>query len=95
MGKKSSLDVVFFFQSGSRAKIKVKLISNNSKVNPMHQLKMESDTDVYYLRSDVNKLTDQFRVIKGDKVLFKNKKISKDFRIIPTFNNSKNSLLGY
>jgi len=87
--KKSSLDVVLFFQSGLHAKIKVKLISNNSKINPIHQLKVVSNNGIYYLRSDVNRLSDQFKVIKGSKCLFKNKKSSTDFRIIPTFNNSK------
>jgi len=89
LGKKSSLDAVIFFKSGLHAQLKVKLIANNSKINPIHQLKVESDNGVYYLRTDVNKLSDQFQVIKSGKLLFKNKKSSKDFRIIPTFNNSK------
>ena len=87
--KKSSLDTVIFFKSGLHAKLKVKLVSSSSKTSPVHELKIVSNNGIYYLRSEVNRLSDQFKVIKGNKCIFKSKKSSRDFRITPTFNNSK------
>ena len=56
-------------------------------------IKIVSHKTVYLLRSDLNSLSDQFEVIKiyksSKKYLFKNKNNAADFRIKPTFANSK------
>ena len=95
----NSLISVVFFESGLSAILKIKICSKNSKIKPMHQLKILSDKSVYLLRSNVDSLSDQFEIVKIDKsskkssiktkFLFKNKDNRLDFRIKPTFNNSK------
>jgi len=89
----NSLNSIVFFKSGLSAKLKVKVCLKNFTVKPMHQIKIISDKNVYLLRSDINSLFDQFEVIKiyksSKKYLFKNKNNTTDFRIKPTFINSK------
>ena len=95
----NSLISVVFFESGLSAKLKVKIGSKNSRVKPIHQLKISSNENVYLLRSDVSSIFDQFEIIKINKslkkhsfktkFLFKNMSTGSDFRIKPTFNNSK------
>ena len=89
----NSLNSIVFFKSGLSAKLKVKVCLKNFTVKPIHQIKIISDKNVYLLRSDINSLFDQFEVIKiyksSKKYLFKNKNNTTDFRIKPTFINSK------
>ena len=47
--------------------------------------------NIYFLRSKVDNLSDQFEIIKTDKFLFKNKSNNLDFRVKPTFSNTKNA----
>jgi len=97
------LNSTILFKSGLSAKIKISINSNNKAI---HELKAETDKFVYVLKSKVNSLSDQFFIEKinkslkkkgvNKKILFKNKYNKTDFRINPTFNNSKkfsNSIL--
>ena len=63
--------------------------SNDDTNSILHQLKIKTDRDVYFLRSKIDRLSNQFEVIKTDKFLFKNKSNNLDFRVKPTFNNTK------
>ena len=74
----------------------VKLGSIKKKFNPIHQLKILSDKKTYILETNLNSLSDKFKLITFDKnsnklnkILFKGKKNKDDFRIKPTFENSK------
>ena len=51
----------------------------------------DKDLDFYknLLKSKIDRLSDKFELIKNNKLLFKNKNNDVDFRINPTFNNSK------
>ena len=60
------------------------------------ELKILSNKATYILETNLNSLSDQFRLIqigknykKSSKILFKNKKNKNDFRIKPTGNNAK------
>ena len=61
-----------------------------SDIKPIHKIKVETNKNVYLLRSNINNLFDQFEIIKlnKNKFLFKNKKSRFDFRIKPTYKNS-------
>lgn len=50
---------------------------------------MVANKNVYFLKTKVDNLSDRFGVIKNGNFLFKNKNGNKDFRIKPTFSNSK------
>ena len=89
LNKKDDLNSVIYFKSGLLAKLKVKFILKNAGIKPIHQLKITTDKNIYFLRSKVDHLSDQFEIIKTDKFLFKNKNNKLDFRIKPTFNNTK------
>ena len=74
----------------------VKLGSIKKKFNPIHQLKILSDKKTYILETNLNSLSDKFKLITFDqnsnklnKILFKGKKNQDDFRIKPTLENSK------
>jgi len=91
----SSLNSVICFKSGLLAKLNTKVFSKNFTNKPIHQLKILTDKDIYLLRSEVNSLSDQFEVIKINRIrskkrfLFKKNSNKMDFRISPTFKNSK------
>ena len=89
LDKKNDFNSIVYFESGLSAKLKVKSVLKNDKTKPIHQLKITSDKNIYFLRSKVDHLFNQFELIKTDKFLFKNKSNNLDFRIKPTFNNSK------
>jgi len=89
LGKKNDLNSVVYFKSGLLAKLRVKSVLKNAGIKPIHQLKIKTDRDVYFLRSKIDRLSNQFEVIKTDKFLFKNKSNNLDFRVKPTFNNTK------
>ena len=74
--------------------VKVGPIKN--KFNPIHQLKIISDKKIYILKTNLNSLSDKFKLIKLDKssnkldeTLFEDEKNKNDFRIKPTFKNSE------
>ena len=74
----------------------VKLGSIKKKFNPIHQLKILSDKKTYILKTNLNSLSNKFKLItlgknfnKSNKILFKDEKNKNDFRIKPTFENSK------
>ena len=89
LGKQDNLNSVFYFKSGLSANLKVKSISKNMDIRPKHQLRIIANKNVYFLKSKINNLSDQFEVVKNGNYLFKNKDSNKDFRIKPTFKNSK------
>ena len=67
------------------------------KIRPAHQLKVISNKKTYVLKTELNSLSDKFKLIafnnklkeKTTKILFNSKKNKSDFRILPTFKNSK------
>ena len=73
------------------------------KISPIHQLKMLTNKKTYILETNLNSLSDKFTIKvldnftnQSEKIFFKDKKNNKDFRIAPTFYNSKkfsNSIL--
>ena len=87
---------IIFFKNGLSAQLNVKLGSIKKKFNPIHQLKILSDKKTYILETNLNSLSDKFKLITFDqnsnklnKILFKGKKNQDDFRIKPTLENSK------
>ena len=87
------------FNSGLSGNLKIGIFNKNSKIKSEHKIEAFSKNDAYVLRSKVDKLSDQFEVLKITKVdnkvskkisyLFKKKNNISDFRIHPTFINSK------
>ena len=86
---KNNFDSVVNFESGTSAKIKVRTLAKNSIIKPVHRLKVKSGKNVYFLESKVDSLFNQFELKKNNKFLFKNKVNKQDFRIMPTYHNSK------
>ena len=94
--KIKTLDGIVFFDNGLSAQLSVKAGPIKKKFNPVHQLKILSDKKNYILKTNLNSLSDKFKLItfdknsnKLDKILFKSEKNKNDFRIKPTFKNSK------
>ena len=94
--KIKTLKGIIFFKNGLSAQLNVKLGSIKKKFNPIHQLKILSDKKTYILETNLNSLSDKFKLItsgknshKLNKILFKGKKNKDDFRIKPTLENSK------
>ena len=90
------LEGIAFFANGLSAQLNVKVGSIKNKFKPIHQLKMVSDKKTYILETNLNSLSDKFKLIKLDKssnkldkILFKGEKNQNDFRIKPTFKNSE------
>ena len=78
------------------ATLDIRVGSLKQKITPIHQLKILSDEKNYVLETKLNSLSDQFRLIFFDKkfnkkmkILYKEETNKDDFRIKPTFNNSK------
>ena len=89
LNKKNYLTSIVNFQTGLSAKINIRSLTKNSNIKPLHQLRIMSNKDNYLLKSKIDRLSDKFELIKNNKLLFKNKNNDVDFRINPTFNNSK------
>ena len=90
----SFIDCAFFFKSGLFARIKV-TTDAKPNIKPIHKIKIETDKNIYFLKSNINNLYDQFTIAKlsknkqnKSKFIFKNKKSRFDFRIKPTYKNS-------
>ena len=87
---------MFFFGNGLSARLNIQAGLIKNKIEPIHQLKILSNKKIYSLKTNLNSLSDKFQLItrkknsnKLSKVLFKSKKNKNDFRIEPTFQNSK------
>ena len=94
--KIKTLEGIVFFDNGLSAQLSVKAGQIKKKFNPAHQLKILSDNKNYILKTNLNSLSDKFKLItfdknsnKSEKILFKSEKNKNDFRIKPTFKNSK------
>jgi len=94
--KIKTLEGMIFFENGLFAKLSVKVGQIKKKFYPTHQLKILSDKKNYILKTNLNNLSDKFKLIsvdknsnKSEKILFKSKKNKNDFRIEPTLKNSK------
>jgi len=84
------------FKNGLSAKLDIRVGSIKHKITPMHQLKILSTEKNYVLETKLNSLSDQFELKTFDKkfnkkmkILYKGRKNRDDFRIKPTFKNSK------
>ena len=67
-----------------------------SKIKPSHKITIYTNNANYILFTKINNLYDQFYLFKNNRIIFKQKKTSKDFRIKPTSRNLiyfKNSIL--
>ena len=94
--KIKTLEGIVFFDNGLSAQLSVKAGQIKKKFNHVHQLKILCDKKNYILKTNLNSLSDKFKLItfdknsnKLDKILFKSEKNKNDFRIKPTFKNSK------
>ena len=95
--KIKTLKGIIFFNNGLSVKLNIKVGKIKKIFKPIHQLKIISDKKTYILKTNLNSLSDKFKLItfnqngknKIVKTLFKNKKNGNDFRIKPTFKNSK------
>jgi predicted dehydrogenase len=101
--KIKTLKGIIFFENGLSTRLNVKVGSIKERFRPVHQLKILSDKKTYILETNMNSLSDKFKLVtfsknsnKLNKILFKSEKNQDDFRIKPTLNNSKkfyNSIL--
>ena len=94
--KIKTLKGIIFFENGLSTQLNVKVGSIKEKFRPVHQLKILSDKKTYILETNLNSLSDKFKLVtfsknsnKLNKILFKSEKNQDDFRIKPTLNNSK------
>jgi predicted dehydrogenase len=94
--KTKFLKGTFFFNSGLIARIDIKVGAISKKIKPIHQIRILSKKKNYLLKTDLNSLADKFKLItfdnksnKKENNLFKIEKNKSDFRIKPTFINSK------
>jgi len=85
-----------FFHNGLLAKLNIQAGLLENKIKPTHQLKILSDKNDYILETNLNSLSDKFKLIahsknlnKKKKILFNEKKNKNDFRINPTIINSQ------
>ena len=93
--KRKILEGKLHFKNNLFVELNIK-VGNIPEMNPIHQLKILTRKKNYILETQLNSLSDKFKLIafgnhynKSKKTLFKNKKNKDDFRINPTFNNSK------
>ena len=84
------------FKNGLSANLDIKTGSIKHKITPIHQLKILSRDKNYVLQTKLNSLSDQFILMASNKkfskkmkILYKGRKNKEDFRINPTFKNSK------
>ena len=94
--KIKTLKGIIFFENGLSTQLNVKVGSIKERFRPVHQLKILSDKKTYILETNLNSLSDKFKLVtfsknsnKLNKILFKSEKNQDDFRIKPTLNNSK------
>ena len=95
--KFKSLKGEFFFKNNLSAKINIKAGLIKKTVQPIHQLKISSNKKIYTLETKLNSLADKFKLKEFDKyshdklgkILSESKNDKSDFRINPTFLNSK------
>ena len=94
--KIKTLKGIIFFENGLSTQLNVKVGSIKERFRPVHQLKILSDKKTYILETNMNSLSDKFKLVtfsknsnKLNKILFKSEKNQDDFRIKPTLNNSK------
>ena len=90
------LEGIIFFKNGLSTQLNVKVGSIKERFKPVHQLRILSGKKTYILETNLNSLSDKFKLItfgksfsKLGKTLFKSEKNQDDFRIRPTLNNSK------
>ena len=95
-----SLKGNIFFSGGLSAKLNIQVGLLKNKINPTHELIILSKKKDYILKTKLNNLSDKFKLIefskKTKKIIFEEKNKTNDFRINPTFINSKkfsNSIL--
>ena len=87
----------FFFKNLPPVKIDVKVGQLQKIIIPTHKLKIISNNKTYVLQTKLDSLSDNFELIEFSKnskknlskILFRNKKINDDFRIKPTYKNTK------
>lgn len=86
----------FYFINDLVANLNIQVGDLNNKIKPIHQIKINSNKGIYALESQLNNLSDKFKLVmlekKSNKVkrtLFEEKNNKDDFRIRPTFKNSK------
>ena len=94
--KIKTLKGIIFFENGLSTQLNVKAGSIKERFRPVHQLKILSDKKTYILETNMNSLSDKFKLVafsknsnKLNKILIKSEKNQDDFRIKPTLNNSK------
>ena len=94
--KIKALEGIVFFDNGLSAQLSIKAGPIKKKFNPVHQLKILSDKKTYILKTNLNSLSNKFKLItfgknsnKSNTILFKGEKNLDDFRIKPTLENSK------
>ena len=94
--KIKTLKGIIFFKNGLSTQLNVKVGAIKERFRPVHQLKILSDKKTYILETNLNSLSDKFKLVtfsknsnKLNKILFKSEKNQDDFRIKPTFKNSK------
>jgi len=82
-----------FFRNNLSAELNFKIGLLKDKIKPTHQLKILSRKANYILETNLNSLSDKFKLISlsknSKKKLFREKDNRNDFRINPTFINSK------
>ena len=95
-GKIKTLEGIIFFNNGLSAQLNIKVGLIKKEFNPVHQLKILSDKKTYILKTNLNSLSNKFKLItfgtnpnKSNNILFKGEKNLDDFRIKPTLENSK------
>ena len=95
-----SLKGNIFFCNGLSSKLNIQVGLLKNKIKPTHELKILSNKKNYILKTKLNSLSDKFKLIElsksSRKILFIEKNKTNDFRINPTFINSKkfsNSIL--
>jgi len=93
--KRKTLKGKLYFKNGMVAQLNIE-VGDILKKKPIHQLKILTRKKTYVLETQLNSLSDKFKLLSFNnnsnkliKTLFKNKKNKDDFRIGPTFNNSK------
>ncbi len=87
--KIKAVNSIIYFENGLKAKLDIKIGELRKKIKPIHQIKILSNKGNYILKTQLNSLKDKFELNKFNKILFKNKLDNNDFRIDPTFQNSK------
>ena len=94
--KIKTLEGVVFFNNGLSAQLNIKVGLIKKKFHPVHQLKILSDKKTYILKTNLNSLSNKFKLVtfnknlnKSNNIVFKGEKNPDDFRIKPTFENSK------